>query len=136
MSTNKYNIENFVSVNGKLQWVPDIFIKMQQLWGLLEEQQEKMDSLIQENVALRDSGASIKSKAQGKFIFSDFALTKDEYEKVRIWQINHENEKHPTNYSGAIGGKWDYHFTPTAIGTAGSCVCNCCGEEFIFRILE
>lgn len=42
-----------------------------------------------------------------------FSLDKDELKKLREWQKGHDQ----TVYTGAIGGRYTYSFTPTSLGT-------------------
>jgi hypothetical protein len=42
-----------------------------------------------------------------------FDLTEEDWAKIKVWQ----NENKPMAYSGAIGGRYTYEFTPTNLGT-------------------
>lgn len=42
-----------------------------------------------------------------------FSLDKYEQEKLREWQAGHNKNV----YTGAIGGRYTYSFTPTSLGT-------------------
>ena len=66
-----------------------------------------------------------------------FPMTKEESRKAREWMDKHENEKHPLSNErfprgGAIGGSYQFIFTPTSIGTFGTVKCSC-GAEFTFQ---
>ena len=65
-----------------------------------------------------------------------FEISKEEFDAIHAWKVAHENEKHGGYpcYSGAIGGQYDYIFTPTSIGDVGEIRCTC-GETFRFRDL-
>lgn len=64
-----------------------------------------------------------------------FDITEDEQKAIDEWVEKHTQEKHNGNtYSGAIGGRYTYEFTPTSIGTIGIIKCSC-GDEFIFKNL-
>ena len=65
-----------------------------------------------------------------------FEISKEEFDAIHAWKVAHENEKHGGYpcYSGAIGGQYDYIFTPTSIGDIGEIRCTC-GETFRFRDL-
>ena len=57
-----------------------------------------------------------------------FPITAKEKEAIHNWSKNHDKKEHknPRGYHGAIGGGFDYVFTPTSIGTVGVCVCKTC----------
>lgn len=68
-----------------------------------------------------------------------FPISEEEWKAIKEWQRKHEEEKHGANYatgkmrySGAIGGSYDYIFTPTSIGTIGEIRCSC-GAKFCFQ---
>ena len=65
-----------------------------------------------------------------------FSITGEEWEAIHQWQDKHIKEVHNgDSYSGAIGGRWTYEFTPTSIGDIGTVKCSC-GAEYTFRELE
>lgn len=69
-----------------------------------------------------------------------FPVTKEEYEKVKEWINEHEHTCHPMSgikhpRGGAIGGCYQWIFTPTSIGTFGQIKCNC-GKSFTFQEAE
>lgn len=66
-----------------------------------------------------------------------FPITKEESCKVKEWMNKHEKEKHLLSNErfprgGAIGGSYQFIFTPTSIGTFGTVKCSC-GAEFTFQ---
>lgn len=65
-----------------------------------------------------------------------FDITENEQKAIDEWVEKHTQEKHNgSHYSGAIGGRYTYEFTPTSIGTVGVIKCSC-GDEFTFKELE
>ena len=42
----------------------------------------------------------------------NFCLTTEEYKKFQEWK----SQKDPKVYTGAIGGRFTFHFTPTSLG--------------------
>lgn len=60
-----------------------------------------------------------------------FPITAKEKEAIHNWSKNHDKKEHknPRGYHGAIGGGFDYVFTPTSIGTVGMCVCGTCQKK-------
>ena len=92
------------------------------------------DKKIQE---LEDKIAELRSE-----LGYSFRMTKEDWNRVREWQIQHQAEKHGLKTSkdrlaagGAIGGNWTFEFIPTSIGTVGTCICGSCKEEFKFQEL-
>lgn len=61
-----------------------------------------------------------------KRVANGFEISEDECLAIREWKVRHAVEKH---YSE----RFSYHFTPTPIGIVGQCVCDICGENYIFR---
>ena len=71
-----------------------------------------------------------------------FNITEEEEVAIKEWKKKHEENVHglmtPTaimQAQGVSGGRYVYHFYPTAIGCAGVVKCNACGEEFVFSHL-
>lgn len=63
----------------------------------------------------------------------NFALSKDEVQKMNAWLKQH-NETCPNAGSkkqGAIGGRLTYYFTPTTLGVFSSVKCVCGAEELL-----
>lgn len=59
---------------------------------------------------------------------ADFSLNDKESANATAWIEQHEKD-HVVNYSGAIGGRWSYIFTPTSIGRMAKIRCNACNES-------
>lgn len=62
-----------------------------------------------------------------------FPISEEEDKKIKKWKERIKTE-HPCN-SGAIGGRFTYHFTPTGIGVIGTVVDGVTGEKFNFQDL-
>jgi hypothetical protein len=59
-----------------------------------------------------------------------FELSKEQREEGKAWMDAHDQAKHISHgekyrYSGAIGGAYTWHFTPTSIGIGVSLHCSC-----------
>lgn len=54
----------------------------------------------------------------------EFCLTEEEENKYRSWLKEH-NKICPIKYSGAIGGKISFLFTPTSLGVITQVICSC-----------
>lgn len=71
--------------------------------------------------------------------YRGFPISPNENEKLVHWQNEHTRTIHKAvtldqvlRLEGVSGGRWVYEFTPTAIGTFGSCICgNCRGRAIV-----
>ena len=72
--------------------------------------------------------AKIDMEIMKKDMYRGFPITAKEKEAIHNWSKEHDEKEHknPRGYHGAIGGGFNYHFTPTSIGTVGVCVCGTC----------
>jgi len=55
----------------------------------------------------------------------EFYLSEEDEKKYAEWSKNHNC---PITYTGAIGGKTTFQFTPTGLGSIIKVICGC-GEE-------
>ena len=86
-----------------------------------------------------------KIKAEVKRMRSDYyrgsPISEEEDKQIKEWQKKHDAEVHGLNTlndrmkaGGCIGGRYQFLFTPTSIGTVGECICQC-GARFKFQDL-
>ena len=70
-------------------------------------------------------------EAMRKDMYRGFPITEEEKEAIYNWSKEHDEKEHKSSkgYHGAIGGGFDYVFTPTSIGTIGICVCGVCQKR-------
>lgn len=75
--------------------------------------------------------AKIDMEIMKKDMYRGFPITEEEEKAIHNWSKNHDEKEHknPRDYHGAIGGSFDYVFTPTSIGTIGVCVCGICQKR-------
>lgn len=75
--------------------------------------------------------AKIDMEIMKKDMYRGFPITAKEKEAIHNWSKNHDKKEHknPRGYHGAIGGGFDYVFTPTSIGTVGVCICEACQKR-------
>ena len=123
-----------------------------------EEDLSKLEQFIeileQENERLKKENEYIKSKEYAhtelakmqeelkelqKEYDLGFPITENENERILQWQKEHEAKIHKATTTkqrmylqGVSGGRYSYHFLPTAIGTSGVVRCSC-GAEFEFQ---
>ena len=74
-----------------------------------------------------------------KDYYRGFPITEKEHDMINVWINEHELKAHGlvTEYmklkaGGVSGGRYSYHFIPSAIGTSGTVRCSC-GAEFEFQ---
>lgn len=102
----------------------------------IEHLKEEIENLKNENWKDEEL-QKIKTKYEGmrKDYWRGFPISEKDYEKAQNWIDDHEATKHPRKSSylrgGAIGGSYQWIFTPTSIGTFGEVKCSC-GESFTF----
>ena len=63
--------------------------------------------------------------------YRGFPVSAKESERVNEWIRKHDASEHsnPKGYHGCSGGGFIYEFYPTAIGTAGTCICGTCRRK-------
>lgn len=124
--------------DGKLIEVPEIKKIAEQLVERYKYQSEQYNMLREENDKLKnrvwekEEISKLKSerdlyKQQLSFGFS---ITKEENDKINQWISKRE-----TKNTGAIGGRYEYRFFPTGIGTICKIVDTTNNESFTFREL-
>ncbi len=59
---------------------------------------------------------------------SGFNLNTEELTKLNTWLSEHDKTCRLAKYSGAIGGRLTYEFTPTSLSTIVHVQCACCRE--------
>ena len=71
-----------------------------------------------------------KLKEAQEMLCLGFGISKEENAKIAEWETAHIKKMHDDNhYCGAIGGRFDYCFTPTSVGTVGVCECGQCIDK-------
>ena len=68
-----------------------------------------------------------------------FPISEEEQNAIEEWKKKHDEEFHGyatdrmrLKAEGCSGGRYSFHFTPTALGTSGIIKCNC-GAKFEFQ---
>lgn len=122
--------------------VPEL---IQALQKKFEYDEEVLNSLKQANTELRDSHykdrelLEMKSrldKAIGD-LTRGFPISDEEDKCICEWKTKHIQERHGgKTYSGAIGGRFSYHFIPTSIGVFGTIECDDCMAKYKGELAE
>lgn len=124
--------------DGKWVKVPEIKKIAEQLVERYQYQSEQYNMLREENDKLKNGvweKEEISKLKNERDLYKEklslgFGITKEENDKINQWISNRE-----TRNTGAIGGKYEYRFLPTRIGTICKIVDTTDGESFIFRDL-
>ena len=120
--------------------IEDYLLNIKELFKNKDNQIQKLKA---ENAQLKDKNykdneldsmkkqvesAKIDMEIMKKDMYRGFPITAKEKEAIYNWSKEHDKKEHknPRGYHGAIGGSFDYVFTPTSIGTVGVCVCKTC----------
>ena len=125
--------------NGKWVEVPEIKKIAEQLVERYQYQSEQYELLREENKKLKsdiwekEEISKLKSERDlyRKQLAFGFGITEEENDKIKQWISNRE-----TKDTGAIGGRYEYRFFPTGIGTICKIVDTIDGESFTFRDLN
>ena len=124
--------------DGKWVEVPEIKHIAEQLVERYQYQSEQYHILKEENDKLKNGvwereELSKLKKARDLYkqqLSFGFGITKEENDKINRWISNRQIKD-----IGAIGGRYEYRFFPTGIGTICEIVDTTDGESFTFRDL-
>ena len=122
--------------DGKWVEVPEIKKIAEQLVERYQYQSEQYELLKEENEKLKsniwekEEISKLKSERDlyQKQLTFGFGITEEENEKIKQWISDREDKN-----TGAIGGRYEYRFFPTGIGTICKIVDTTNGEIFVFR---
>ena len=106
----------------------------------LEHKDKIIESLREQNACLKSEHYKDEALAQMKEELDEakadlnrgFGITEEEANAIHDWTLAHSKTVHDGSYGGAIGGLYEYVFTPTSIGVIGVVRCHC-GAEFCFE---
>ena len=117
----------------------DIKSVLQEIYDHYRAVVQRNEYLMDENARLKDEAykdeelakLSLKYDKMSEDYYRGFPISEKEEEKINEWKKDILS-KYPAN-SGAIGGRFEYHFLPTSIGYAGTIVDTFSKERFTFR---
>lgn len=141
---NFNNIEHTVFKNGKSY--PSLSVE--ELCDIIkitiEQKDEQIAHLSEKNKQLKEE--SYKDRVIQKWQkenerlrqknFNGFPISNKEKETIENWKRQHNTLIHNNESSGAIGGRYDYIFTPTSIGDIGICRCSSCEKRILQQIFK
>lgn len=103
----------------------------------LKEENQKLKDEVWKDEELQDMKEQL-DEMKAKY-YRGFPISKQEEIAIKEWKEKHEEEVHGLTTpmarmqaQGVSGGRYVYHFYPTAIGCSGVIRCDACGEEFEF----
>lgn len=68
--------------------------------------------------------------------YNGFPISDEEKKAIENWKRQHNTLIHNNESSGAIGGRYDYVFTPTSIGDIGICRCSSCEKRILQQVFK
>ena len=141
----------FDTETGKFTTVHDFDESISSINIRYKDAEARIKYLEEENKELRDEAYKDNELQKMKEKVSEmedemhrsFRISKEEQGAIEKWEKEHEEEVHRSithkkrfepskKASGAAGGRYSYHFYPTAIGSAAVVECGC-GAKFEFR---
>lgn len=103
----------------------------------LEEENKKLKDEAYKDEELQSMKEQLEKMK--KDYWRGFPISEEEDKSIKEWQKKHETEVHglitemqKMKSYGVSGGRYSYHFVPTALGTSGVVRCSC-GAEFKFQ---
>ena len=138
------DIKHQIYKDGKFVAVYPIDEILEMLRCKFEHLQGYIESLEEENKELKDKAYSKRKLAEMKAKLEEvkensrrgFSISKEQSESISEWKAKHMEEIHGAKtlnqrlrLNGVSGGRWQYEFIPTSIGTIGRCVCSSCIER-------
>lgn len=139
--------EYSIYFNGKLTQVYDLDECLLAIQCRNRDNENRIKYLEEENKKLKEKSykdeelQSIKEQLDKmkKDYWRGFPISEKEEKAIEAWKEKHEKEVHGLiteelrmKSQGVSGGRYSYHFVPTAIGTSGVVRCSC-GAEFEFQ---
>lgn len=135
------HLNGFKYIDGKLQEIIPLDDLFNQIKNYINAVEAKNKRLQEENQKIKDEKyaenelASMQKKynEMQEDYYRGFPIGEEQDKAIRAWQENHLKNIHnlvtleqKLQSEGAIGGRWEYKFIPTSIGTVGTCVCSSC----------
>lgn len=144
-------MNGFRYIDGKLQEIIPLDDLFNQIKNYINTVEEKNKHLQEENKKIKDEKyaegelASMQKKynIMKEKYYRGFPIDEEQDEAIRAWQENHLKNIHnlitleqKLQSEGTIGGRWEYRFIPTSIGTIGICVCSSCYQKAEKELLK
>lgn len=118
---------------------------LENLKNLYEYQKAQIENLAEKNAELSAEGWKDKEledmrrqvKEAKNELRNGFGIEPDVKKTIEDWQREHIKVRHDlTRSQSAIGGQFTYTFSPTSIGTFGTCTCSICQRKIDKEVLK
>ena len=118
---------------------------LENLKNLYEYQKAQIEELAEKNAELSTEGWKDKElqdmcrqvKEAKNELNNGFGIEPDVKKAVEDWQNEHIRARHDLiRNHGMIGGQFTYTFSPTSIGTFGTCTCDICQRKIDKEVLK
>ena len=141
---NFNNIKRTVYKNGKSYTLLPVEELCDVIKLTIEQKDEQIAHLSKENRELKEE--TYKDNTNQKWQqendqlrqenYNGFPISNEEKKAIENWKRQHNTLIHNNESSGAIGGRYDYIFTPTSIGDIGICRCSSCEKRILQQVFK
>lgn len=141
---NFNNIKQTVFKNGKSYTLLPIEELCDIIKLTIEQKDEQIAHLSEENKQLKEETYKDyiihKWQKENERLrqenFNGFPISNEEKKAIENWKRQHNTLIHNNESSGAIGGRYNYIFTPTSIGDVGICRCSSCEKRILQQVFK
>ena len=126
---NFNNIKRTVYKNGKSYTLLPVEELCDTIKLTIEQKDEQIAHLLKEN-------RELKEETYKDYIIRKWQQANEEKKAIENWKRQHNTLIHNNESSGAIGGRYDYIFTPTSIGDVGICRCSSCEKRILQQVFK
>ena len=107
--------------------------KDEQIAHLLKENKELKEETYKDYIIRKWQQANEELRQEN---YNGFPISNEEKKAIENWKRQHNTLIHNNESSGAIGGRYDYIFTPTSIGDVGICRCSSCEKRILQQVFK
>lgn len=107
--------------------------KDEQITHLLKENRELKEETYKDYIIRKWQQANEELRQEN---YNGFPISNEEKKAIENWKRQHNTLIHNNESSGAIGGRYDYIFTPTSIGDVGICRCSSCEKRILQQVFK
>ena len=107
--------------------------KDEQIAHLLKENRELKEETYKDYIIRKWQQANEELRQEN---YNGFPISNEEKKAIENWKRQHNTLIHNNESSGAIGGRYDYVFTPTSIGDVGICRCSSYEKRILQQVFK
>ena len=107
--------------------------KDEQIAHLLKENRELKEETYKDYIIRKWQQANEELRQEN---YNGFPISNEEKKAIENWKRQHNTLIHDNESAGAIGGRYDYIFTPTSIGDIGICRCSSCEKRILQQVFK